>query len=167
MSSMSSMSSVSAVSARPLYLPAGGPMVGSISHCSPVTAKGAPMPERLQAGRLYCRGMVYTLSPALDLPIRYAGGLWTVEEPRLGLVAFAANTADLRRAASEQLHILWYHLVDMPRTDLCPEELAARHALLARVTPKRAKLHAVEPPRCPDGCMGGNGLYCRCTQGTR
>jgi hypothetical protein len=55
----------------------------------------------------------------------------SVEEPRLGLDAFAGTVSDLLDEVAEDLVVVWRHYAKVPDSDLSPKALELKHCLLA------------------------------------
>jgi len=55
----------------------------------------------------------------------------SVEDPSLGLDAFAGTVCDLRDEVAEDLVVLWKHYAMAPDANLSPKALELKHRLLA------------------------------------
>jgi hypothetical protein len=55
----------------------------------------------------------------------------SIEEPRLGLDAFAGTVSDLLDEVAEDLVVVWKHYAQAPDTTLSPKALELKHRLLA------------------------------------
>lgn len=55
----------------------------------------------------------------------------SIEEPRLGIDAFAGTVSDLLDEVAEELVVVWKHYAKAPDSDLSPKALDLKHSLLA------------------------------------